>query len=93
MSKKHKQIYGVFNGIEHLLILIFTVTRQISISYFASLVGTLVGIMSSKIGLKICVITTGIKKYKLIIKKKKNGKILSSAKSKLNSAEVLISKA
>ena len=40
--------------------------------------------------LKICVITTWINKYKSIIKKKKekHDKILSLAKSKLNSVEV-----
>ena len=53
------------------------------------------GITSSAIGLKICVITAGIKKYKSIIKKKKKKqhKNLSLAKSKLNSIEVSISKA
>ena len=51
--------------------------------------------MSSAIGLKICAITAGIKKYKSIIKekKKKHDKIVLLAKSKLNSKEVLISKA
>ena len=50
--------------------------------------------MSSAIGLKICAITAGIKKYKSIIKKKKkkHDKIVLLAKSKLNSIEVLISK-
>ena len=49
----------------------------------------------SAIGLKICVITVGIEKYKSIIKKKekKNDKILTFAKSTINSVEVLISKA
>ena len=44
--------------------------------------------------LKICAITTNIKKYTSIIKKKENTheKIVLLAKSKLNSAEVLISK-
>ena len=40
-------------------------------STFASLVGNPVGITSSVIGFKICVITAGIKKYKLINKKKR----------------------
>ena len=80
--------------IEHLLVLIYTVTGCVSIFSFASLVEIPIGITSFAIGLKICVITTGIKKYKSIIKKKKkkHGKILSLAKSKLNSVEVLISK-
>ena len=66
-----------------------------SISAFASLIGILIGITSSVIGLKINAITAGIKKYKSIIKKKKkkHDKIVLLAKSKLNSIEVLISKA
>ena len=53
------------------------------------------GITSSVIGLKICAIAAGIKKYKSIIKekKKKHDKIVLLAKSKLNSIEVLLSKA
>ena len=53
------------------------------------------GITSSAIGLKICAITAGIKKYKSIIKKRKNNheKIILLAKSKLNRIEVLSSKA
>ena len=93
-SKKHKKIYRVLNYTEHLLILISTVTGCTSISAFVSLVGILVGITRSAIGLKICVITAGIKKYKSITKKKKkkHDEILSLAKSKLNSLVVLISK-
>ena len=51
--------------------------------------------MNSAILLKICVITAGIKRYKPINKKnkKKHGKIVFLAKSKLNSIEFLISKA
>ena len=51
--------------------------------------------MSSAIGLKIYAITAGIKKYKLIIKKKKkkHDEIVLFTKSKLNSIEVLIFKA
>ena len=60
---------------------------------FASLVGISIGITSSAIELNICAITAGIKKYKAIIKKKKHDKIVLLAKSKLNSIEVLISKA
>ena len=95
MSKKHKKVYRFLNYIEHLLILIFTVSGCVSISAFASIVGISIGITSSAIELKICVITAGIKNYKSIIKKKKkkHDKILSLAKSKLNRMEVLISKA
>ena len=62
---------------------------------FCFLIGIPIGIMSSAIGLKICPIAAGIKKYKSIIKnkKKKHDKTVSLAKSKLHSLKVLISKA
>ena len=71
-----------------------TITRCISVSAFASLVGIPIGITSSAIGLKNYAITAAIKKYKSMIKKKKNkhDKIVLLGKSKLNSIEVLISK-
>ena len=72
MSENHKKVYRVLNYIEHLLILVSAVTRCISVSAFAYLVGIPIGITSSATGLKICVITARIKKYKSIIKKKKN---------------------
>ena len=86
MSKNHKNVYRILNYIEHLLILVSAVTRCISVSAFAYLVGIPIGITSSATGLKICVITARIKKYKSIIKKKKkkHDKLLSIAKSKLN---------
>ena len=61
MSKKHRKIYRLLNYIEHLLTLISTVTGYVSIFVFASLVGIRIGITTSTIGLKICVITAGIK--------------------------------
>ena len=57
------------------------------------MLGIPLGITSSEIGLKICVIAAGYKNYKPIIKKKKQNKIVLSAKTKLNSIEVLLSKA
>ena len=59
------------------------------------MLGIPIGITSSTIGLKICAIPAGIKNYKSIIKKKKKKqiKIVLLAKFKLNSIEVLISKA
>ena len=71
------------------------VTGSIPISAFASLIGIPIEITSSEKGLKTWVIAAGIKKYKSIIKKKKkkHDKIVLLAKSKLNSIEVLISKA
>ena len=58
------------NYIEHLLILISTVTGCVSVSSFASLAGNPIGITSSAMELRICVITAGIEKCKSIIKKK-----------------------
>ena len=63
MSKKHKEVCRVLNYIEHLLILTSAVTGCVSISAFASLIGIPVGITSSAVGLNICAITAGIKKY------------------------------
>ena len=62
---------------------------------FFSLVGIPVGITSSAIRLKVCEIAAGSKKYKSIIKKKKkrHDKIALLAKFKLNSIEVLMTKA
>ena len=95
MSKKHNKVCRVLNYFQHLLIVISTVTGCVSISAFGSLLGIPIGITSSAMGLKICAITAGIKKYKSIIKKKKkkHDKIVFLAKSKLNSIEILISKA
>ena len=52
-----------------------------------------IGITSSEKGLKTCAIDAEIKKYKRIIKRKKqkHDKIVLLAKSKLNSRELLIS--
>ena len=57
------------NYTEQLLILVSTTTGFISISTFAFLIGIPIVITSSAIGLKICAVTAGIKKYKSIIKK------------------------
>ena len=95
MSKKYKIVCTTVNYIEQFLILASKITGCVSISAFASLVGIPIGITSSAIGLNICTITAGSKVYKSINKKKKlkHNKIVLLAKSKLNSVEVLISKA
>ena len=81
------------NYFEHFRILGSAITGCVSTSAFASLAGIPIGITTSAIGLKICALTAAIKKYKSISKKKKkkHNKIVLSAKSKLNSIEVLIS--
>ena len=71
MSKRHKKFCKVLNYIEESLIIISTITGCVFISAFASLVGILVGITSSAIGVTICVITAWNKKYNPMNKKKK----------------------
>ena len=94
MNEKHKNTCHYSNYVEQLLISASAVTDCDSISAFASLVSFPVGITSSAVELKISAITAGIKKYKSIIrKKKKHGKIVLLRKTKLDTIEVLISKA
>ena len=51
-------------------------------------------IARSEVGINFCSITAGIKKYKSIIKKeKKHDEIVLLGKSKINTIEILISKA
>ena len=59
------------NYFEHFLIFISAVFGCVSISALTSLVDILIGIVSSAVGLEICAVTPGIKKYNLIIKKKR----------------------
>ena len=71
MSREQKNVCTTLYYIEHFFILASAVTGFISISAFASFLGIPVGITSFAIGLKSCAISAGIKKYKTIIKKKK----------------------
>ena len=95
MREKYKKTCKYLNYVEDLLILALTITSCVSVSAFASLVCVPVDITSSAVGIKICAINAGIKKYKSIIKKKKkkHDKIVLLGKSKLNTIEVLISEA
>ena len=75
MSKMHKKVCKVLNYIDHLLIVISTITGCVSISAFASLVGVTIGIASSAVGLKIYAKSVGIKKYNHLLKKRKRNTI------------------
>ena len=89
----HQKTCKYSNHVEHLLILASAVTGCIAISAFASLVAIHVGITSSVVEIKICAITSRIKKYKSIIKKKKkHDKVVLLGKDKLNATEFLICK-
>ena len=78
-----------------MLILVSRVTGCVSISAFTSLVAISVGVTSSAVEIKICAITAGIKKHKLIIKKKKkkHDQIVLLGIDKSDTIEVLIPKA
>ena len=91
MSEKHKKVCRSLNYFENFLVSVSAVSGCVSIS---ALVGVFVGIANFAVGLKICVITAGIKKYKSIIKnkRKKNNKLVFLTKAKLNTIEVFISK-
>ena len=94
MNKKQKKVCTTLNCIENFLILGSVITACTSISAFASLLGIPIGITSSAIGLKLCVVAAGIKRFKSIIKKKKKkyDKMVMLAKTNVISIEILISK-
>ena len=93
MSERYKKTCEYLNYVEHLLILVSTVTSGSSVSAFASIVASPVGITSSAVGIKIYAITAGIKKCKSIKKKRNHDKIVLLGKDKLNTIKVLICKA
>ena len=94
ISKKHKKVCIYLNYIEHFLILTSTITGCVSCSAFLSSAGIPIRITIFAIGLKICAITAGIKKYKSKINKteRKHGKIVLLTKAKLSSIEFLVSR-
>ena len=69
-NEKNKPTWKCLNYAEILLIPSSTTTACVSIGAFASLVCVPIGITSFAIGIKICAITAGIKKYISIIKTK-----------------------
>ena len=75
MSKKKKNLCTTLNYIKHFCILGSTITAYIAISAFPSFIGIPIGITSFPIGLKICAIAAGIRKYKSIIRKRKRSMI------------------
>ena len=65
-----KKTCKTLNYIYHLFILVSIFTGCVSISVFILLLGTLIRIKRSAIGLETCAITAGIINYKSIIDKK-----------------------
>ena len=88
IRRKHKRFCTFLNYIEHFLILASTITGCTSISAFLFLLNIRIGITRSAIGLKICAIVAGVKRYNSIksgISQKNPDKIILLAISKLNS--------
>ena len=78
MRRRNKKVCTTLYYIEHFVILASAIIGCISISVFASLLGIPIGMTSSAIGSKICAKAAGIKKYKPIIKKKKNFALINN---------------
>ena len=95
MSEKYKKTRKYLSYVEHLLSLVSKITGCVSISPFASLVSVPAGIASSAVEIKICAITAGTKVYQSVIKKRKRNydKIVLLGNDKVNTLEVVISKA
>ena len=70
MNKENKKVSAIWNQIELSLLLASAITWFVSLSAFASLLGTPIGIKSFSIALQICALSVGIKKYDSAIKKK-----------------------
>ena len=92
ISKKQKNICKILSYTERLLILVSTVTGSVSIYGFASFVGIPVGIASSVVMIKTCIISAGVKKYESIIKKmkQKHDKIVLLAKVEVSVSKTFI---
>ena len=92
-SKKLNKYVTAFDYIDKILIVLSATSSGVSIISFTSIIGAPVGIASASFTL-IFSLTTGIIKKLLSItrnKKKNHDKILTLAKSKLNSIETLLS--
>ena len=73
MKRKVKKIYN--SKLNWLLVLASTITGCTSVSAFTSLISILIVITSLAIGLNICTITAGFRKYNSTNKKKKKNSI------------------
>ena len=95
MSKRLSKYIASFDYFDKSLVALSVATGSISIASFATVIGAPVGIMSASSSLAFS-ITTGFIKFLLKTtrnKKKKHNKIVTLARSKLNSMESKISEA
>ena len=82
----------VLNYLDHFLVFVSIIMNYVTTSVWASLVGVPVGTAGFTAGLRIFSFTSGIKKYKSTIKKKrkKHDHVVLLAKTKLSTIQVLI---
>ena len=94
-SQKLNKYVTVFDYIDKILIVLNATSSGVSIISFTSVVGTLIGIVSTSLTLSFSLTTGIVKKLQNITrnKKKKHDKVFMLAKNKLNSIETLISQA
>ena len=86
MSKKRRKYIGSFDNFDKSLIVLSSTTGSISIAFFATVTGALVGMENTSFSLAFS-ISAGIVKKLLKTtrnKKKKHNKIVMLARSKLN---------
>ena len=69
ISGKLKKTHRYLNYVGNLLILFSAIAGCVSNCAFTSLVWVLLEITTTAIGIKMCAITAGIKKYNSVIKK------------------------
>ena len=95
MSKRLCRYIAFFDYFDKSLVVLSVTTGSISIASFASVIGAPIGIISASFSLAFLISTGTIKKLlkTTINKKKKHNKIVTLARSKLNSIESKISKA
>ena len=74
ISGKLKKAHRYLDYVGNLLTLFSAIAGCVSNCAFSSLVWVLLEITSSAIGIKMCALTTGIKKYKSIIKKEEEAR-------------------
>ena len=95
MRKRLSKYIAFFNYFDKSLIVMSVATGSISIASFATIIGAPVGVVSASFSLGFSISTGLIKKLLKTTrsKKKKHNKIVTLARSKLNSIESKISEA
>ena len=95
MKKKRSTYIASFDYFDKLLTALSVTTSSISIASFSTVIGTPVGIASASFSITFSIFTRIVRKLLKATqnKKKKHNKIVTLARSKLNSIESRISEA